>query len=98
MHRQTKGAATDMFYLMPTRHISTLEADQSGRSRDAGRLGRFRRVLCLHKSGVIEDGLVGIGHRERSDRIVECLALARVAGNCGGIARSCVGAREGTAT
>src|SRR4029453_16098558 len=23
-HRQTKGAATDMFYLMPPRHISTL--------------------------------------------------------------------------
>jgi hypothetical protein len=24
-HRQTKGAATDMFYLMPPRHISTLQ-------------------------------------------------------------------------
>jgi hypothetical protein len=23
-HRQTKGAAMDMFYLMPLRHISTL--------------------------------------------------------------------------
>ena len=23
-HRQTKGAATDMFYLKPPRHISTL--------------------------------------------------------------------------
>jgi len=23
-HRQTKGAATDMFYLTPPRHISTL--------------------------------------------------------------------------
>ena len=23
-HRQTKEAATDMFYLQPTRHISTL--------------------------------------------------------------------------
>jgi len=25
-HRQTKGAATDMFYLKPPRHISTLPA------------------------------------------------------------------------
>ena len=24
-HRQTKGAATDMFYLTPPRHISTLQ-------------------------------------------------------------------------
>ena len=29
-HRQTKGAATDMFYLMPPRHISTLrKADKT---------------------------------------------------------------------
>jgi hypothetical protein len=25
-HRRTKGAATDMFYLTPPRHISTLPA------------------------------------------------------------------------
>jgi hypothetical protein len=27
-HRQTKGAATDMFYLTPPRHISTLTVVQ----------------------------------------------------------------------
>ena len=32
-HRQTKGAATAMFYLMPPRHISTLpKTDFRGRS------------------------------------------------------------------
>jgi len=32
-HRQTKGAATDMFYLKPPRHISTLPiATESGPS------------------------------------------------------------------
>src|ERR1700737_5043527 len=29
-HRQTKGAATDMFYLMPPRHISTLGPSAAG--------------------------------------------------------------------
>jgi hypothetical protein len=29
-HRQTKGAATDMFYLMPPRHISTLHFSDLG--------------------------------------------------------------------
>jgi hypothetical protein len=34
-HRQTKGAVTDMFYLMPPRHISTLpDSDLSMRSRE----------------------------------------------------------------
>jgi hypothetical protein len=28
-HRQTKGAATDMFYLTPPRHISTLHLANS---------------------------------------------------------------------
>ena len=60
-----------------------------------GGFGRFRRGFCLHERGVIENGLVGIGHRERGDRIVEHLALARVAGNGGRVARSRVGAREG---
>jgi len=32
-HRQTKGAATDMFYLTPPRHISTLpKCDLTGRA------------------------------------------------------------------
>src|SRR5712664_1163354 len=29
-HRQTKGAATDMFYLTPPRHISTLHKTEIG--------------------------------------------------------------------
>ena len=29
-HRQTKGAATDMFYLTPPRHISTLQTRRFG--------------------------------------------------------------------
>jgi hypothetical protein len=34
-HRQTKGAATDMFYLTPPRHISTLPfPDVVARNRD----------------------------------------------------------------
>src|SRR5450432_3416822 len=31
-HRQTKGAATDMFYLTPPRHISTLPSSPHTRS------------------------------------------------------------------
>jgi hypothetical protein len=39
-HRQTKGAATDMFYLMPPRHISTLhQTDVLSESR--------MREICL---------------------------------------------------
>ena len=30
-HRQTKGAATDMFYLTPPRHISTLRKAAVGK-------------------------------------------------------------------
>jgi hypothetical protein len=36
-HRQTKGAATDMFYLMPPRHISTLHFSDLPLSPDDGR-------------------------------------------------------------
>jgi hypothetical protein len=43
-HRQTKGAATDMFYLTPPRHISTLhETDMPQQSlyvRCRGQSGR----------------------------------------------------------
>ena len=51
-HRQTKGAATDMFYLTPPRHISTLpnpevelaDADfQVEPPRDCRRLQLLRR-------------------------------------------------------
>jgi len=37
-HRQTKGAATDMFYLMPPRHISTLQAVECWRLAAIARL------------------------------------------------------------
>jgi hypothetical protein len=36
-HRQTKGAATDMFYLTPPRHISTLPiSTEMGSPHDVG--------------------------------------------------------------
>ena len=47
-HRQTKGAATDMFYLTPPRHISTLP------NPDVPPWGphvRFRRVQTLVREG-----------------------------------------------
>jgi hypothetical protein len=44
-HRQTKGAATDMFYLTPPRHISTLP--QGGHSAI-----RSSQEARLHHSGV----------------------------------------------
>src|SRR4249919_3197416 len=40
-HRQTKGAATDMFYLTPPRHISTLQS----RSRKFGQGDKWN--FCL---------------------------------------------------
>ena len=61
------------------------------------RLGRFRRCPRLHERGVIEDRLLGIGHRERGNRIVEGLALAGVAGDGRRVARSRVRARKRTA-
>ena len=33
-HRQTKGAATDMFYLTPPRHISTLHVSEMAAPAD----------------------------------------------------------------
>jgi len=58
-HRQTKGAATAMFYLMPPRHISTLPNSSIltclPHVRLAGNLGhglrRTRRGTCS-RSGV----------------------------------------------
>src|ERR1700737_3957695 len=43
-HRQTKGAATDMFYLTPPRHISTLP-----RSYGAGGKGLAPLSLCENR-------------------------------------------------
>jgi hypothetical protein len=36
-HRQTKGAATDMFYLTPPRHISTLPRSGLALSKNSAR-------------------------------------------------------------
>src|ERR1700704_4928965 len=41
-HRQTKGAATDMFHLPPPRHISTLPKTEGS---------AFRRYVCLSPTG-----------------------------------------------
>jgi hypothetical protein len=54
-HRQTKGAATAMFYLMPPRHISTLHiasfrcGTEFGRYRSIADIGQARTPKC--KSG-----------------------------------------------
>ena len=52
-HRQTKGAATDMFYLTPPRHISTLhETDMPTVLRDVRSRGQSgKHVLALSFSG-----------------------------------------------
>ena len=47
-HRQTKGAATDMFYLKPPRHISTLPKPGLP---PWGPHVRFRRVQTLVREG-----------------------------------------------
>src|SRR5882724_7126985 len=50
-HRQTKGAATDMFYLTPPRHISTLPKAPLGGSFSCSRFAlmsrRFRSTAGL---------------------------------------------------
>src|ERR1035441_3552728 len=46
-HRQTKGAATDMFYLTPPRHISTLPISTE--------FGRPRHVRITPASGMTAD-------------------------------------------
>src|SRR5712671_3752814 len=46
-HRQTKGAATDMFYLTPPRHISTLHfSDVTARADDVSSLDESRHCGC----------------------------------------------------
>ena len=37
-HRQTKGAATDMFYLMPPGHISTLPSQRKFEKQQAAEI------------------------------------------------------------
>ena len=49
-HRQTKGAATDMFYLMPPRHISTLQicdgpAERPGSTEELIHAAREERLF-----------------------------------------------------
>src|SRR6266403_5568300 len=48
-HRQTKGAATDMFYLTPPRHISTLQILlQKSAYRRRGTAGAFFEAIHCH--------------------------------------------------
>src|SRR5258708_329312 len=58
---------------------------------------RSRRFapLLLHQSGVVGACLIGIGHREGRDRVVEHFALAGVASDHGRIAGARMGTREG---
>jgi hypothetical protein len=47
-HRQTKGAATDMFYLTPPRHISTLrKADIAQVSTSASEQAMFAKTIWV---------------------------------------------------
>src|SRR5437899_1927502 len=58
-HRQTKGAATDMFYLTPPRHISTLPFSEV----DA-RIGKvcFAPINGLRQSGLSGPKSANSGH------------------------------------
>jgi hypothetical protein len=69
-HRQTKGAATDMFYLTPPRHISTLhKADipavpafvRYWTKADNG--GFWPAMVCPLMTDTVEKGLALIGEQ-----------------------------------
>src|SRR5216683_3918491 len=53
-HRQTKGAATDMFYLTPPRHISTLPKAPFGSRPDTSGLPHYPDIFSAswHVSNV----------------------------------------------
>ncbi len=48
-HRQTKGAATDMFYLMPPRHISTLHKCEVPTGPSMSEFGGEAENICSHR-------------------------------------------------
>lgn len=86
-HRQTKGAATDMFYLTPPRHISTLPiATESGPTdhfrsaprnghRQTGPFGPVRAMKRLMQSGKTSasfDHLIGAREQGRREFKAHC--------------------------
>jgi hypothetical protein len=57
-HRQTKGAATDMFYLTPPRHISTLhETDMPTAMRDVRSRGQSGKHLLAARISPLDPRL-----------------------------------------
>jgi len=70
-HRQTKGAATDMFYLTPPRHISTLPQKRTSAFRGIVPVQRSllaQRLQNLHQFRV--DMLIAADHMAGFQRIV----------------------------
>ena len=68
-HRQTKGAATDMFYLTPPRHISTLPFATETRCPPCVRFSpnadtRERADTSQKKT---ESGLIGQSHSRAAE-------------------------------
>src|SRR6516165_3073751 len=57
--------------------------------------GRDRLRFRRHKSGMITDGLVGINHGKRRDRVIEGFALPHVPCNGSGVAGPSVRAGQG---
>jgi hypothetical protein len=57
-HRQTKGAATDMFYLTPPRHISTLPIPATSmRTANVRSVPHNRTICCIRRSRALRRGI-----------------------------------------
>jgi hypothetical protein len=80
-HRQTKGAATDMFYLTPPRHISTLPNSEVGTRncevRFTPNTGHCRRDQPCPKSATTR-----LMHRSKQ-HLYSIASLARASNVCG---------------
>ena len=69
-HRQTKGAATDMFDLQPPRHTSTLHISAHRLGAPTVREGsKSRRLWGLDGGIPITEGTEAIGGREGIHRL-----------------------------
>src|ERR1700730_4452252 len=82
-HRQTKGAATDMFYLTPPRHISTLPNSDSKpiRARSVLSLTTDKRRLRQHVRLVpilLKKSKIGRLRQSREGRLFGFSAAARL--------------------